>query len=154
MNLNKCPIIGGYVAGIKNLFKNGEKTHQFYQWFEDKAECFRPTKEELHADEKDWKKIEQIMKPRKQQCFYNSWQVALIDDSFKYYEGYSMGVIPTEHAWLVKNGKVFDPTYRAISGFEPKEYLGVEIPIDFVTKKHFKEKWCTSRINEYWEETA
>ena len=91
---------------IKNLFKNGEKTHQFYQWFEDKAECFRPTKEELHADEKDWKKIEQIMKPRKQQCFYNSWQVALIDDSFKYYEGYSMGVIPTEHAWLVKNGKV------------------------------------------------
>jgi len=82
VNLNKCPIIGGYVAGIKNLFKNGEKTHQFYQWFEDKAECFRPTKEELHADEKDWKKIEQIMKPRKQQCFYNSWQVALIDDSF------------------------------------------------------------------------
>lgn len=111
-----------------------------------------PKKEDIFKNNEEWKRLEKIIGARKQKCFYNTWKVALIDNSYKYYEGYAMGFIPTEHAWVVdKHGKIFDPTYRLLKDYEPKEYLGVEIPIEFVTKQHRKEMWCEPRIHEYWE---
>lgn len=66
------------------------------------------------------------------QCFYASQMIALSSPEYHYYEGYaqvqSLG-LNFEHGWLVKDGKVFDPTWK-----DATFYFGIEIPIGFVRK--------------------
>ena len=65
-------------------------------------------------------------------CFYNGQMIALNGGGFAYYEGYAQNSkweINFEHGWLVKNGKVFDPTWK-----DGTEYFGLKIPTEFIRK--------------------
>lgn len=56
--------------------------------------------------------------------------IALSSSNYRYFEGYAqvrtLG-LSFEHGWLVKDNKVFDPTWK-----DATFYFGIEIPIDFV----------------------
>ena len=49
-------------------------------------------------------------------CFYNTQMLIGFSapDTFQYCEGWAIGFVglPTLHAWLIINGKIFDPTWR------------------------------------------
>jgi hypothetical protein len=65
------------------------------------------------------------------QCWWNAQLLAEADPSFAYVEGYTMSdvaPVPIHHAWVEKNGKVWEITMR--DGPTPPEgavYFGVEI---------------------------
>jgi hypothetical protein len=69
---------------------------------------------------------------RQKQCYYNS-ALCCVDTGAKYYEGFAVCDIPLplEHAWNVKDGKVFDLTWEDRCK-KKVEYFGMEIPQDFL----------------------
>ena len=69
-------------------------------------------------------------------CFFNARKIALNKPEYKYFEGYyvvnELNLV-LEHAFLVKDGKVFDPTAMN-NEFDVVEWAGVEVPIDLLRK--------------------
>jgi hypothetical protein len=73
-------------------------------------------------------------------CFKNAQMCAIMDESADYYEGQAVchtersgALIPMDHAWLVKNGKVYDPTWQKMC--TTADYFGMKIPTEFVQEK-------------------
>lgn len=63
------------------------------------------------AQEEKLNKALTILRPvYHKQCFWNSMQLWMIDNSFKYCEGYAQFIIPVHHAWNSIAGKVVDIT--------------------------------------------
>ena len=104
--------------------------------------------QELTDDETDLLKKVLLIKSRwqKKQCFYNAQCIASAsNNTIRYCEGFadSLG-LPMEHAWNTINGKVIDMTWKMnndddpILGVIPEgwEYIGVELPVDLITKMH------------------
>ena len=84
------------------------------------------------------------------QCYYNATMVAIADDSYRYYEGMAQGDagVSLHHAWLVKNGKVVDPTWNGAG----HDYFGVPIPTTYVRKRVLKTGLAESLLGHFWHE--
>src|SRR3990172_11011531 len=79
-------------------------------------------------------------------CYHNCFRV-LTDKNYRYFEGFTWNKripIPLEHSWLVINDQVIDPTLiinvNNIKDRLGDEYIGVEIPADFVLANAIKTK--------------
>lgn len=77
------------------------------------------------------------------ECFKNAAELALNNRDLIYVEGYAgRPNLPLEfrHAWLEDPfGDVIDVTWRDVS--EKEEYMGVQIPADFLLKNVIKTKY-------------
>lgn len=75
--------------------------------------------------------------PEVKQCYYNSMMMA--PRSLEYWEGWATAIIPCNHAWNVKNGKVVDTTWSLLDHQREKAediaYFGIKIPSEFVMEQ-------------------
>lgn len=96
------------------------------------------------------------------QCFYNCQQAAM-QYGLRYWEGYAVNIIPTEHAWLTdKLGrKVYDITWECLGNKKYKEeiipeYFGIRIPVDYIRQLWINTGQSTSLwkiyLDQYIEE--
>ncbi len=84
---------------------------------------------------------------KRQQCYKNCQLVAQIEDEeFEYFEGYALSVIPVEHAWLVRSGKVVDPTWADETC---EDYFGIHIPTPWIKKRWLRTKLADSLMLPY-----
>jgi hypothetical protein len=68
-------------------------------------------------------------------CFKNATHLAIFDSRLTYVEGYiSMYGVPIEHAWVVKDGFVIDPTIKDNKDGRITEYFGVPFITEYVEK--------------------
>jgi len=122
-------------------------------------------------------KVSKINETEIKQCYINCFR-GLTEPGTKYFEGYVWSIdipIPLEHSFLVKNGQVIDPTL-IISGKKLKkqqakyikkgialpedndrnrlgdEYLGVEIPKEWLYKQCVKTGKSGPHLLEYFME--
>lgn len=97
--------------------------------------------------------------PKIKECYYNSQMIAMSDESLKYYEGYYYdSIIPVEHGWLVKDGKVIDVTLEVRDKKFKKDlskggmYLGIEIPTLYLAEHIKKTGMAENLLYRYWRE--
>jgi hypothetical protein len=117
---------------VEAFYKNKRKTPagEYHKWLVKNGETF------TDIDKADSRRLAKKNHCKVKECFYNSWNINLSDHSYKYYEGlvYAHG-IPISHSWLVKDGKVIDPTLAVEACGDTDrfgaEYFGIEIPRSF-----------------------
>ncbi len=75
------------------------------------------------------------------ECYYNSLMYSWEDEDAQYYEGWVVSEslsLPIRHAWIVKDGQVFDPTFDVLrrdmrrKDDEQIYYYGTHIPAGFM----------------------
>jgi len=157
----------------KLLKKYRGHEYEFRTWFIENSN---------HFHQVDVEKSMQLAKENNalvKQCYRNCWNIALGNRGYEYYEGFVWSEdipIPIEHTWLVKDGKVIDPTliidnktaekqlrsdkeYRHLvtdKGFKIREsrigdeYMGVNIPIDFVNSLLINRKKFDPNLIDYF----
>lgn len=147
----KCPHVVSYLESIRNFHDQSSAGRKYFDRILEEGECF--TREEVMEEKTpEVEKHLKIVEPQVKECFHNSWRMSLLDDDYKYYGGYYMAMIPSEHAWVVKDGKVIDPTDEIrvdeYGGDPATEYFGRELPIPFVSK-HLMKGSCMSALTEF-----
>ena len=136
----------GYYKGLQQITSG--KQQQFYLWMLEKGKSFKGRK--LAKEEEDY--FERILGKKlysPKHCFYNAQMIAISDSSFQYYEGQAKNkkvpVLTFEHAWLVKDGKVYDPTWK-----DGTEYHGIHIPTNLIRSHIAKTGRADSLLIEYY----
>jgi len=141
----KAENIINQIEQMKTINKN-PKAQETYDWILSNGESFvgrTLTKEE--ETELRTALTSPLYKPK--HCFYNSQMIVMANNGFEYYEGYAQTTkfgINFEHGWLVRNGKVFDPTWK-----DGAEYFGVRIPKPFIRKRIFSTGEAQSLFMSY-----
>lgn len=137
-------------TGIK--FTNGNIILGYRKWLLNNFKYF------TKVDVKESKRLSENAQVKR--CYHNCFN-EMTDSRFKYFEGYTWTEeipIPLEHCWLVKDDQVIDPTLainvKNITNRLGDEYLGVEIPKDFVFKKAVKVKKSGPFIFDYYNEVV
>jgi len=143
-----------YVDGLLQLFTSSDcsKQLEYYTWFIENAEEFEPTIGQTPEIE--------FIDAEIKECFHNSIIALVFHPTWRYYEGFVFTIIPIEHAWIVdENGKVIDLTLEKLKwcyeennksyDHPPTEYLGINIPNDFLMEK-IKEEITRPRLLDYW----
>lgn len=84
------------------------------------------------------------------QCFYNSQMICLESEGkLKYYEGWFNDLLPLEHGWNVLNGKLVDKTGELLNLKSNTEYLGINIPLNFIRKNMLNTGMAESLLFKY-----
>ena len=103
-----------------------------YNWFIENAVPLTGMDVEL-ADAEI--KLTRFYKPEIKQCYYNSM---MAHSSLEYWEGWATSILPLNHAWNVKDGKVVDTTWSLLDHQREQAedilYLGIKIPREFMMK--------------------
>lgn len=138
------------IAFILNSYRDlaKDEAKKYWQWILQNGESF-------DAFEPMDKHLKKVVKPRIRQCYKNSQYLATLRPSeYKYYEGwmYEEGLVPIEHAWLVKDGKVIDLTLSLLPDRKPVHYFGVHIPIKQVFKVQCATKMYSDVLWRYYHE--
>lgn len=110
-----------------------KQTRQKYlQWIQQNGKNFKGTK----LTEPELQQLKKLAPKRlftPKQCVYQSQMIAVTNREYKYFEGQATnkGIenFPFEHAWLIKNDKVIDATWK-----DGLEYFGFHIPTEFIVK--------------------
>lgn len=93
------------------------------------------------------------------ECYYNSLMYSWEDVDAQYYEGWAVSEslsLPIRHAWIVKDGQVFDPTFdvlRRDRGSKTDEriyYYGTHIPSDFMRLFMFYSSYAGPYLFDYF----
>lgn len=133
---------------FENILKlvNNPKQREFYEWLIENG---------VHFEMKG-SKVDSTMyhgsKPRGGACFYNSQLLAIEYPTLvKYYEGVAISKlgIPLDHAFVVMDGKVHDPTWA-----DGQDYFGVHIPTKFIRKIWLQEEYARAMIPFYYMEVV
>lgn len=135
---------------IANMMsKANSNAKHYYDWLLHNGKAFK-ARPLTFDQEQELKQLfgRKIYRPK--ECFY-SCQLIAIESDYQYWEGY--GTTKTielnlEHAWLVKNGEVYDPTWR-----DADEYFGVEIPKDYIRQNMAKTGTAECMLGKYFFET-
>ena len=111
-----------YIQSISNI-SNGE-IKQYYEWF------LKNSQKYIKINKVESKKLSK--KSIIKECYDNCFKFAY-GHNLKYIEGYTMSIIPIEHAFLINNNnEVVDPTLAINTEISKdrygSEYMGVEIP--------------------------
>jgi len=98
-----------------------------------------------------------IAKMKAHQCFRNAYVIAE-ELGAQYVEGFAHnGMVPLQHAWVVMDGVLIDPTWKTLG----KEYFGIIIPRD-IHRKIMSETYMYGALDPmsttfrktYWMEGA
>ena len=134
-----------YVDQMLSGFNN-KNIKAYYKWFRQNAVLYTEIDKVLS---------EKLAKRSKiKRCFDNCSKLALRNKKLEYVEGFVHSLIPLEHAFLIYNGKVVDPTLAIKTGFDERygiEYYGIIIPKNILFKlKQNKNKYLPMPYL-YWE---
>jgi hypothetical protein len=130
----------------QEMLMNCEGLHgKYHKWFWNKAKTFKEVDKEIS------KQLMTQYKAQVKACYRNCSLIVAMRDDVDYYQGYVISQrlpIPLEHAFLVKNNNVIDPTL-AIDVKDDKdrygdEYYGVRIPKEYIMKWMFDKKTMDS----------
>lgn len=136
----------GYYTGLALITSGKQKA--FYEWVLKHGKSFtgRPLSKAEESKIKTYLRRKQLYKPK--QCFYNAQSLVLFTaGEYTYYEGMATTEkldIPFAHAWVVKDGKIIDPTWR-----DGREYFGVHIPNDVIFEEWHSSGLATSVLGRY-----
>lgn len=120
---------------------------KFKECFHKKAELF------TKFDELTSRKLMETHQCKMNYCYYNAWMAAVSDSTLKYYEGFIfINSTNLNHAWLVLDDKVIDPTL--IITERADRYLGLHIPTDFVSKIARQKNNADSVLYDYLEKES
>jgi len=122
-----------------------DKTIEFRTWFANLGQTFKSVDKQLS------KKLKKRESCKIKQCYYNAWKCDIIGQ-MKYFEGFVLSKgcpIELEHSWLVKDGKVVDPTL-CIGGRFGDEYFGIEIPRQWLNRHVMKTKTTGEFLVDYY----
>ncbi len=112
---------------IKLMKKVESGNPGYWEWFRAMGQRFGPG----DIDKVDSRRVQKRFRSEIKACYANAWMVHIINPEYKYFVGFVDAVIPIEHAWLVKDEKVVDPTMainvRGDKNRFGKEYFGVEV---------------------------
>lgn len=87
-----------------------DKQTSYFKWLLEEGKSYT-TKDECEVNKKEKDLMKKYGQARA--CYYNSQMIAMKHSEYKYVEGfYIVENIPIslEHAFLLKDGKIFDPT--------------------------------------------
>ena len=124
-----------YVKTLRQLFDSRPDMPQapIYKQFEAMAREFGPMDQEASV------KLARKHSCTVKECFTNCARIALADPDLTYYEGFGLGFIVTEHAWLVTpDGRVLDPTWALKPDANGTDYYGIAVPVKYLLRK---ENW-------------
>lgn len=137
MTNNGKEFLRGFLENMSKIYSASNhviniKQSTIWQHFLEKGEFFEGRQQYLSIAKERMAKTKE--------CYYNSQLFALDNESegIKYYEGYAYpeGLIPVEHGWCVKDGKVIDLTFDALDDMFKQNrkvtYFGIEIPNEVV----------------------
>ena len=111
-----------YVQSISKISKGEMK--EYHEWFLRNSQIY------IKIDKVESKKLSK--KSIIKECFNNCFKLAY-GHNLEYIEGYTMSIIPIEHAFLINNNnEVVDPTLAIDTDFSKdrygSEYIGIKIP--------------------------
>lgn len=118
------------IGQLRTLIHNTDQ-QKYYDWILNNGKKF--SGRSLTSEEE--KKLQRLLTsplyhPRR--CFYNCQMIMMSSREYQYFEGYGQTEtigFNLEHAWLIKDGILYDPTWR-----NGTEYFGVEIPYETIRK--------------------
>ncbi len=126
------------IAAEIKVMKEDTPAKKYKIWFQKDCKVFH------EVDNIKSKDVAKRNNAKLKQCYYNSFR-GFSEPGMKYYEGYVWSAscpIPLEHSWLVKDGKVIDPTLILDTKYSNDrlgdEYVGIEIPRDFLLSRCVK----------------
>lgn len=120
---------------IRQMFKDPDPRGPVWQYFLDHARGFTLIDE---ARSQSMKRTHELG-PR--QCYWNCQlmvQMPWNRGTLEYWEGYAVGVIPVQHAWLIDPQQpeiVIDPTWVGNNVPNSLDYLGIHIPTPWIAKR-------------------
>lgn len=143
-----APLVQKELKMICDMFK-GTKQAEFYDWLFGQGSAFTGRKL-TNEEEEHLVKILRRKLYKLKHCFHACQIVSLFSPSYQYYEGYARNpAVPMniEHAWLVKDGKVLDPTWP-----DGTEYFGIPIPLDVIRTNIMKTGMAQSMLITYYRQ--
>ena len=124
---------------VDQLTKYMDRTKDYHKWFKQNAKLY-------HIINKvESVKVQKRNRTKIKRCFDNCYKAVYKEEKLKYMEGYTMSLIPIEHAFLVnENNEVIDPTLSInTSGHSDRygsEYMGIEIPRNMIARLRIKDQ--------------
>lgn len=139
-----------YINGLNKMYadNNQEKFKKYSDWFISNMVIFKGVNKKLSEKYSERSIIKR--------CYDNSYNIAKRSKTLEYVEGYTMSLIPIEHAFLTnKYNEVIDPTLAKLKinnkEYYGSEYIGIKIPLDILkTLRKSKEKYLPLPFL-YWE---
>ena len=157
MNIYKSELLDH----VDQLTKFMGKTKNYHKWFKENAIIYNK------INKVESVKVQKRNRTKIKRCFDNCYKAVYKEQNLKYIEGYTMSLIPIEHAFLVNNNnEVIDPTLSINTDISSdrygSEYYGIEIPRNMIARLRIKDqysplpflyfKYLTSKRNIYTKE--
>ena len=157
MNIYKSELLDH----VDQLTKFMGKTKNYHKWFKENAIIYNK------INKIESVKVQKRNRTKIKRCFDNCYKAVYKEQNLKYIEGYTMSLIPIEHAFLVNNNnEVIDPTLSINTDISNdrygSEYYGIEIPRNMIARLRIKDqysplpflyfKYLTSKRNIYTKE--
>ncbi len=112
------------------------RTKDYHRWLLKHSETFTT------IDKDDSIRLKKLHRSEIKSCYKNCAIIAVVNEGYDYYQGHVISKrlqIPLEHAFLVKENAVRDPTL-AIGNRFGYEYYGIHIPKEKLQKYIFDKK--------------
>jgi hypothetical protein len=122
------PGLRGYLEGRAKAMRFFHEQEPGFNGYDRHSEFLLAHGRSFQPDAKTFAGRQMTMK----MCYMNCAKRALRDPSLTYVEGYVQALIPVEHAWLLKDGRIIDPTLRPTAIREIGEYFGVPFSTPFL----------------------
>lgn len=132
-----------YTKQHLNISDKNSTVYKYHKWFLDNATIYS----KINIEESEKMSKYAIIK----RCYHNCYKLAMTRKNLEYIEGYTMSLIPIEHAFLInKKNEVIDPTLGLSRDRIGSEYMGIKIP-KHILKKLFNKRGYTPLPFLYWE---
>ena len=125
---------------VDQLSKYMDNTKKYHKWFKQNAKLYHI------INKTESVKVQKRNRTKIKRCFDNCYKAVYKEENLKYMEGYTMSLIPIEHAFLInENNEVIDPTLSInTSGHSDRygsEYYGIEIPKNMIALLRIKNNY-------------
>jgi hypothetical protein len=136
MNIYKSELLDH----VDQLTKFMGKTKNYHKWFKENAIIYNK------INKIESVKVQKRNRTKIKRCFDNCYKAVYKEQNLKYIEGYTMSLIPIEHAFLVnENNEIIDPTLSINTDISNdrygSEYYGIEIPRNMIARLRIKDQY-------------
>jgi len=120
-----------YLLQVNDLMKNVYKGRMTVEQYllDNGTECKITCIKDLPKDiRKELERAIQVMEPQIKECYKNAVLLTACLPEAEYWEGFSAGIIPVNHAWNRYKGYFIDITWEQLKHGIGQDYIGVCIP--------------------------
>ena len=125
---------------VDQLCKYMDNTKNYHKWFKQNSKIYNI------INKTESVKVQKRNRTKIKRCFDNCYKAVYKEKNLKYMEGYTMSLIPIEHAFLVnENNEVIDPTLSINTDLDSdrygSQYMGIEIPKNMIAILRIKNSY-------------